>query len=210
MRRVHLGVVACLAVIGGCKDLPTEPDRRNPSLTMVCMPTGISVSCAATLHDVPSRGSVRDVTTEATWQVSDPSLGGFVRPGLFMPTSHGEAGVSARYEQWEAAVTDWFLVGPDRPAQWLYWLAGYVRDAAMDEAIAGAEVHILDGYAHDARALTNQYGYYQIDKILTGEAFTVTVSKDGYAPLTQSYRVDPPVGPGGNSPFLDFRLARLP
>jgi hypothetical protein len=204
--------ILLLAALAGCnKGSPSEPEHKYPALLMTCSPEGVRVSCIARLYDVPDFGSVRDVTSQATWLVSDPALGSFLQPGIFTPRQRGEVGLSARYEMWTSNVTSRFLVDPSQPAQWLYYLYGYVRDDASNAYIPGATVEMLDGYARGARSVTDELGNYKIDDILTGETFHVKASKPGYLSLTLTYRVDPPVGPaGGNSPFLEFRLHRTP
>jgi hypothetical protein len=196
------------AAIAGCGDSPTDPHVTNPTLNVLCLPAGALVRCTATF--LGSSGS-RDVTSEATWLASDPALGSFQQPGLFVPSQRGEVGLWARYAQAESLVTSVFLVDPPRPTQRLYFLSGIVADDASGAPLAGATVEILDGYAGGARSVTNEFGHYQIDRVLTGETLRVTASKPGYSPSTLTYRVDSPVGPsGGNPPFLDFRLRPTP
>ena len=82
-------------------------------------------------------------------------------------------------------------------------------DAASGAKIPGATVRILDGYAAGKSAITNENGVYRIEPLLTGETFTATATKEGYQPVTTTYRVDSPIGPAGlNPPFLDFKLSR--
>jgi Carboxypeptidase regulatory-like domain len=205
-----VAVVVLMAVLAGCRDSPTEPEHPPPlpELHFYCLPLGVRVTCTAYLSNVPDRGQV-DVTRTATWLVSDPTVGGFLEPGIFTPQRRGEVEISARYEALTARVTSWFLVDPLQPAQRLYFVAGLVRDDATNARLSGATVEILDGYARGSRSVTNEAGYYRIDRILTGETFSARASNTGYEPTTLSYRVDSPVGPGGgNSPFLDFRLRR--
>ncbi len=210
LRPVSLCLLTLCGMMSACDDLPTSPDTGFSHLQTICSPAGVNVSCTATLHRASTFGGVEDVTARATWFASDPSLGRFTEPGLFTPVSRGEVGLWAQYERWESLEQPWFLVGPGTAARWLYFVAGTVHDASTNETLTGAEVRILDGYAAGAYASTNQNGYYHIDRVLTGEVFTIVASKSGYSAHTQSYRVDPPVGPYGNSPFLDFRLERLP
>ncbi|HEY3571084.1 MAG TPA: carboxypeptidase-like regulatory domain-containing protein [Thermoanaerobaculia bacterium] len=194
----------------GCDHSPTEPAHQlSPSLHVACLPDGSRVSCKATLSGVPDGASTRDVTSQATWMASDPSLGSFLQPGVFTPRRRGEVEISASYQTWTSDVTSQFLVDPAQPAQRLYFLSGVVRDDSSNAEIPGATVEILDGYARGATSVTNESGAYHFDKILTGETFHIRVSKPGYSPVTLSYRVDSPIGPaGGNPPFLDFRLHR--
>ncbi|MEA2692200.1 MAG: CarboxypepD reg-like domain [Acidobacteriota bacterium] len=208
LRRV--GATVCLlAVTAGCRNSPSEPERlRQPSLTVTCLPAGVRVSCTASY--LPSVGSLRDVTSQSTWRASDPTLGSFLQPGIFTPARRGEVELSARYNGLEDRVVSKFLVDPRQTGTRLYFLSGMVRDDVSNEDLAGATVEILNGYARGAQSLTNRFGAYQFDTILTGETFSVRASKTGYVPSTLTYRVDSPVGPaGGNPPFLDFRLRRL-
>jgi len=202
-----VAVVMLVAVAAGCNETPSEPDRGTPpTLIMACVPLDARVSCTATLFYAPVTGTT-NVTSKATWLVSDPFLGGFLEPGIFTPTRHGEVELSVRYEAWTAVVTSWFLVDPFQPAQRLYFVSGIVRDDATNATLSGATVEILDGYARGSQAITNEFGHYRIDRILTGETFSARASRAGYAPSTLTYRVDSPIGPaGGNPPFLDFRL----
>jgi carboxypeptidase family protein len=205
-----VAVAVLVAVGAGCgEETPTSVDRRSPELHVSCLPINALVTCTATLSGVPGAGSNRDVTSKATWLVSDPSVGEFLEPGTLTPKRRGEVEISARFEAVTTRVSSWFLIDPLQPAQRLYFLSGIVRDDASNTPLAGAAVEILDGYARGSRSVTNQFGHYQIDRILTGEAFSAKASAPGYAPLTRSYRVDSPIGPPGNSPFLDFRLGRL-
>jgi len=208
--RCAVAAVVLIALLAGCRDSPTEPEHPAPlpELHFYCLPLGVRITCTAYVSDVPGRGQV-DVTPTATWLVSDPSLGGFLEPGIFTPQGRGEVEISARYEALTARLTSWFLVDPLQPAQRLYFVSGLVRDDATNATLSGATVEILDGYARGSQAITNEFGHYRIDRILTGETFSARASKTGYEPTTLSYRVDSPVGPGGgNSPFLDFRLRR--
>lgn len=208
--RTAVLLLALLPVIGACEDSPVLPDRSFSQLVVTCTPAGADVSCTAVVHGDPVLGTTGDVTAEATWSVSDPAIGGFVRPGLFTPTGDGEVGLSVSYSHLSSSEELWFLVGPGRTARWLYFLSGEVVDAGTGEALPGADVTVLDGYAAGTAATTNQFGVYQIDRILTEEAFSVVASREGYSDHEQTYRVDPPVGPNGNPPFLDFRLQPLP
>lgn len=205
-----LGAVLLAVVAGGCGKSATEPESV-PFFYEVCQPAGIQVSCSAILTDLRG-GEARDVTSQAAWLVSDPGVGDFERPGSFTPRRRGEAGLSARYQRWETQEPDWFLVDPSLPAQRLYFLSGFVIDDSDGAHLPGATVEILDGYARGVRAVANEFGHYRIDQVLTGETFSVRASYPGYSPSTVSYRVDSPVGQpaGGNSPFLDFRLHRIP
>jgi hypothetical protein len=195
-----------MAALAGCKDSPTESSHSNPpALHAACVPLGPRVVCTAAFSD---NAGLRDVTSQATWLVSDPALGSFTS-GIFTPRQRGEVVLSVRYLEFVDPLESRFLVDPAQPARRVYFLSGIVKDESSDVVLAGATVEILDGYARGARSVTNEFGAYQIKGILTEETFRVRASIAGYAPSTISYRVDPPIGPaGGNPPFLDFRLRK--
>jgi len=204
--RLVVSSVFLLAALAGCKDSPTEIDHRSPpALHAACVPLGAQVSCTATFFD---GDRLRDVTSQATWVVSNPALGSF-STGIFTPRQRGEVVLSVRYQEFADPLESRFLVDPAQPARRVYFLSGVVKDESSGAVLAVATVEILDGYARGARSVTNEFGAYQINGILTEETFQVRASLPGYTPSTISYRVDPPIGPaGGNPPFLDFRLRK--
>jgi len=200
-------------LVAGCDETPTSVDHRDPRLEVSCHSSGVQVACNATLRDVPDGGSVVDVTSRAMWLASDPAAGDFLAPGIFTPRRRGEVELSARYQQWESYddLNPRFLVDPLQPAQLLYWVSGIIRDDVSSEVLPGATVEVLSGYGRGAQAITNEHGYYQIDRLLTGETISLRASRTGYTSATTSHRVDSPVGPIGiTPPFVDFLLHRLP
>jgi hypothetical protein len=203
------GCLTMLAVWTGCSDdSPTEPDHRPaPRLALFCLTPDARVTCSATLYNLPTSGTARDVTSEATWLVSSPAAS-LSAPGIITPTGHGEVEVRAVFDRWESEPFT-FLVDPAQTSRWIYFLSGLIKDEETGALLSGVTVEVLSGYAEGARTITNENGHYKLDKILTGESLTVRASKPGYAPATLTYRVDPPQGLGtGNAPFLDFRLRR--
>ena len=203
-RRAAIGIFLITA-LAGCKDSPTDIHSDPPSLRAACVPLGERIACTATFFD---GNRLREVTSQATWLVSDPALGSFTS-GIFIPRQRGEVVLSVRYLEFVDRLESRFLVDPAQPARRVYFLSGIVKDESSGAVLAGATVEILDGYARGARSVSNEFGHYQINGILTEETFRVRASITGYAPSTVSYRVDPPIGPaGGNPPFLDFRLRK--
>jgi hypothetical protein len=203
-----MSAAALLLPLGGCGDSPTDVHSTEPSLSTFCLTAGTQVSCTATLLNQTGQ---HDVTADATWLASDPTVGVFVRPGVFSPAKRGEVEISARYQTIQTHVPFRFLVDPLKAPQYLQFLSGIVYDDA-GALLAGATVEILSGYAQGARTTSQENGFYHFNTVLAGETFTVRASKPGYAAATVSYRVDPPVtfaGDPSNSPFLDFRLRRL-
>jgi hypothetical protein len=108
-----------------------------------------------------------------------------------------------------------FLVDPAQPPRSFSSLSGKVFDAGTGKELPGARVEILDGYAQGSTSVANEYGFYQIEKVLTEETFSVRASFPGYAPSTVRYRVDPSTyraDPSDttprNPPYLELKLRR--
>jgi hypothetical protein len=204
-------LLALAAVLGACGgDSPTDVHSSPPSLSTLCLTAGTQVSCTASFFTGTS--GPHDVTADATWLASDPSVGVFVRPGVFSPAKRGEVEISASYRGVQTHVASRFLVDPLKTPQYLQFLSGIIYDDLTGTPLAGATVEILSGYSQGARSTSNEYGYYHFDTMLAGETFSARASNPGYATVTTSYRVDPSVtfsGDPNNSPFLDFRLHPL-
>ncbi|HKR63705.1 MAG TPA: carboxypeptidase-like regulatory domain-containing protein [Thermoanaerobaculia bacterium] len=201
-----LPVPLILLLLVACKGSPTEP-HGMAQINMLCLPAGTNVQCTASTYNFDGVAS-QDVTNKATWLVTNP-IGTFTASGLFVPSGSGEVSIWVRYKTLEYNLKSSFLVGPGQPARWLYYVSGTVTDAATGERLEGVTVQMLDGYAVGKSSVTGANGVYRIEPVLTGETFTIVASKPGYASMTKTYRVDPPVGPAGsNSPFLNFALGR--
>jgi hypothetical protein len=200
------GAVLILLLLINCNGSPTEPIRGPSSITARCVPEGANVRCVASAYNVEV--AFQDITATGQW-LSTGAAGAFAEPGLFVPAAHGEVTIWVTFRGYVTEGKSTFLVGPNEPAQRLYWVSGLVVDAASGARISGATVRILDGYAAGRSAISADNGYYRIEPILTGETFTATASKEGYQPASKTYRVDSPIGPAGlNPPFLDFELRR--
>jgi len=205
--------VCCLGLlaISACRENPAGPSAeryRQPRVNLLCQPSAHNVVCTATLLDVPLFRDSQDVTQSATWTVVPSDVGVFRQPGLLAPARLGEAEIHTRSQGLDASVTPRFLVGPEQNARWLYSFSPFVREREGGAAISGAVVEVLDGYRGGATCVTTMSGTCTIDRVLTGETFNARVTKHGYEPAALSYRVDPPVGPAGNSPSLAVLLSR--
>jgi len=205
-------LLALATVLGACGDSPTDVHSSPASLNMYCLPVGSQVSCTASFFSGGTSGRQGDVTADTDWLVADPSIGVFVRPGIFSPARRGEAFISARYRGVETRYQFRFLVDPVATARFLEPLSGQISDDLTGAPIAGATVEILSGYSQGARATTNEGGFYLIPILLAGETFTARATSPGYAEATASYRVDPSVvlpGDPNNPNFLTFRLHKV-
>ena len=106
-----------------------------------------------------------------------------------------------------------YLVDPPLQPRRLWFLTGLVRESG-GVPLGGVEVTIVDGYNAGRGAVTDERGSYRLDRVLTGEVFTLQAVKAGYQPLTRTYTLDDPnggAGGAGGGPFLDdIVLLRAP
>ena len=177
-------LLAVILLAVGCKS-PTEPTKLfYRELILDCRPAGSNVQCTASIFDEG------DVTTKSTW-FSQGATGTFVAPGHFVPAARGEVAISARYQTFEPPLKTIFLVDPAAQARPLSLLDVAVDDAVARAPITGVEVQILDGYAAGRTAVTKD-GFCRLERVQTGETFTVRVSRSGYKTVEISHRIDWP------------------
>ena len=182
MKAVRL--LAVILVAAGCKS-PTEPTKLfYRELALDCRPAGSDVQCTASIYDEG------DVTTKSAWS-SQGAPGTFIAPGHFVPSGRGEVAISARYQTFEPPLKTIFLVDPAAQARPLSLLDVAVDDAVTRAPITGVEVRILDGYATGRTAVTKD-GFCRLERVQTGETFTVRVARSGYKTVEISHRIDWP------------------
>lgn len=174
-----------------CNESPTEP---NADLLVVCNPSGVTVTCRAT--------NPADVTKEVTW-FSSGATGMFAEPGFFVPSSGGEVEIWARLDDAESTTRSAFLVDPAGDARRLAAVSGDIYDDDTNQKIAGVTVRIVEGYGAGRSAISDRRGRYTLERVLTGETFTVEASRIEYEPARASFRVDPP-----RNPILDIRMKK--
>ncbi len=227
MSRSRISLLGCLALLAGCNhDTPTEPGASAypQHMGIECLLVGSEVDCIAWISPpVPPTVPASNVTT---WFSSDPSMGSFIggdgtatAPARFVPSRRGEVSLWAHSElkvqgrNFSFDSTRWgFLLDPGGAAQYLTSLYGSVVDGSTRAALAGAEVWILDGYAQGKYAITDAYGGFRIDNVLTNQPFTASASAPGYQSQSHLCKVPPPIGSdtGGGSTNVGFQLLRLP
>jgi hypothetical protein len=111
--RLAVSTIFLMAALAGCKDSPTDIHSNPPTLHAACVPLGAQVSCTATFFD---GNRLRDVTSQATWLVSNPALGSFTT-GIFTPRQRGEVVLSVRYLEFVDPLESRFLVDPAQPLE---------------------------------------------------------------------------------------------
>ncbi len=196
---VPVGVVL-LAV--ACGESPASPRAGvPPGLLMTCAPSGVSVSCSATLYAASSAKGV-DVRWTATWHTEPAGLVTSPAYGTFTPIVPGELTVSASYGYWNT----WpqrFRVDPAAPSRKLRDLRVAVSNVLTGAALTGAAVSITSGYKAGQSCVTaGSLGSCSIVGMLPEEAFQLTVTAIGYVAFSTSHTV----AQTGDSDRLTVRL----
>ena len=214
--RCAVVVAACGALAMECSS-PTTPcidssgrgDTAPLSIVLSCAPQGPNAQCSA----APSYTAYTYCPaplSPVSWASSNIAIATVSSTGFVGVVTRGEVDITATSgnlgpQVWSA------LVDPQQSPQVLYFLSGLIRENdGSDTRISGATVEILDGYnSGRASAPSNQFGAYQINRVLTNVTFTVRASRPGYSPSIATYLVGGPNSTTG-PPFLDFRLSRAP
>jgi hypothetical protein len=200
-------------VLAGCgSSAPTGPSHSFTEVFLRCDPVGVNLQCTLTSEDIYSNSPGSDISSHAQWTVSNPAIASVSNSGFVTVLGHGELDITVSYPPYSSDILPspvWsVLVDSHQAPQLLYFLSGTITESDGSTIITGATVEILDGYNAGASAVSNQYGYYQITRVLTNVTFTVQASKAGYLPSTTTYGVANPNGGTGGSPFLNFHLTR--
>jgi Carboxypeptidase regulatory-like domain len=193
MRFVTALALASLVLLPACGGSPTEPRAQ---VLVVCNPSGITVTCRAT------GGNGADITNQVAW-FSSGANGMFADPGFFVPGATGEVEIWARLDDLEAERRSAFLVSPNAPARPLTFVSGDVYDEDTNQKIAGVTIQVVEGYGVGKTTTSDRSGHYVLERVMTGEPFTLEASRIEYEPVRVSFRIDPP----GN-PFLDIRMKK--
>ena len=216
--RTGAAIAALLLVLSGAScSSPTSPcideygrGTNTPlAINLTCRPAGSNARCAAT----PFYGLYvycPEPLPPLVWTSSDTSVATVSADGFVTVLARGEVDVTVAATSGFPGPQTWSaLVDPTQPPQVLYFLSGLIRENdGSDTRISGATVEILDGYNVGRRsAPSNQFGHYEINRVLTNVTFTVRASKPGYLPSTTTSLVGGPTSTAG-PPFLDFRLSR--
>lgn len=186
-----------LSACSGPEDAVGPTSFGVPEVSTSCAVTGSDLSCTLTDRGV-------NLTASSTWTVVGPAL--VTAPGQIRPTGRGEIMIEVAHASFSGTVdVGRYLVDPSMPPRRLWFLTGLVRESG-GAPLGGVEVTIEDGYSAGRRAVTDERGSYRLDRVLTGEVFTLRAAKAGYLPATRTYTLaDPSGGAGGagGGPFVD-------
>jgi hypothetical protein len=127
-----------------------------------------------------SNGSTANVTSDAAWTTSDPSIFAVAAGGRVTALKEGSADVRASYQG--TAAKD---VTPAQPFL-MFTAYGTVTAAPPDfDALSGARVDITPSPSGALFAMTDARGDYTFQP-LKGGVYTITESHDGFHTLTRT------------------------
>src|SRR3989442_2378649 len=205
MRRMHrsfrVGLRAALAfacACGGDRNGPTSPPASNViAVTVAGAAIGRQFQCTATAHF--SDGAAKDVTTEASWETSTPSIATVSSAGVVTVIGTGDVDIRASFRQMSGSFH--FFANPGPGAT--YTLTGVVSDSSNARAVVAASVQIVDGVNEGKRLITDGTGYFSLNDLFPA-SFTLRATHERYRTVDQALtlaadtRLDvalPPVAP---------------
>ena len=187
---MYSGIAAgSLCILAACRrDLPSSPSRPENVLSLSAVlidgpetvPPGGNARFSATAR--MSDGTTRDVTSEAVWHSSFPSVLSIDASGLARGQEPGETHLMATFNT--RLTTTEVMVLPAGT----YRLNGIVTESnAADAALGGAVVEVIGGSGSGLSTTTRNDGRSCLYGV-SGE-IQVRVTKGGYQPRTLSVAV---------------------
>jgi Carboxypeptidase regulatory-like domain len=193
LKRTTMTAVVTLAVFAACSDGPTRPSPP-PATPPAPRPASVhvvrveivgldsiqpseSVQYSAIGHQ--SDGTTRDLTNEASWQATDPSVLTISSTGL--ATGHNRGEVYLSVSAGASGGSRNVMVLPSGT----YRLAGTVKDEGT--GVAGARVEITAGAGRGFAAITDIFGSYSVYGV-AGD-IEVRVTRTEFQELRRSLRV---------------------
>ena len=177
-------VIALVAFGGACHE-PTRPSIVARSVTVTAVPTGTQhqLSAVAGFSD----GSTQDVTSQATWSSSDPTVAMVSAMGLVTPIANGSALVTASYQNVRGSMALTVAApssppsgpAPPAPAPQTYTLSGVLRATPLNENLQGVVVEAMHGGQVLATATTDGRGVYVLSGLIAQE-YVLRMRKVGY------------------------------
>ena len=197
-RGVTSALVAGVCALGlwACSgDAPTTPAAPTPAVVSVSV-TGIApvvgansqLSARATM----SSGTTQDVTSQAMWQSSSPSIATVNNAGLVTATGSGESDVSATYQ----TVRGSMHLSLKPPAPITFTISGTVTDATSGGRLSNAVVN-LSGRETIPTDAAGAYAFANV----SGGPVTLTAAATGYQTASKPATVS-------SATQVDFALAR--
>jgi Carboxypeptidase regulatory-like domain/Bacterial Ig-like domain (group 2) len=179
-------VIAFVAFGDACHE-PTRPSVVPRSVTVTAVPTGAQYQLSAVAGF--SDGSTQDVTSQATWSSSNPTVAMVTGTGLVTPVANGSALITASYQNVSGSMALTVAAPssppsgptppPPGPPPQTYTLSGTLRATPLNESVAGVNIEAMHGGLVVATATTDGGGFYRLTGLIAQE-YVVRMSKVGY------------------------------
>jgi hypothetical protein len=177
-RATLIGALVCAAMFSGCGSTTQAPTAPTASTVTSIAVTAATVNSAAfQLKAMASLadGSVRDVTTSASWTSSNLAVATVSSTGVVAVLANGDVEFRATYQSTTGSLR---MLVTQQPVQ-KYALTGVVREAATNKVLDGARLVVADGTDAGQFAISNQAGAYTFPALSAGNV-RLDVTKDGY------------------------------
>jgi hypothetical protein len=184
MKRISL-VFAAIVLSAACGSNPvsvTAPTPVTPSPQPPITPTVVAMTVSGPVAIVTyaqmtasarySDGSVRDVTSLASWESSAPSFATVSSSGAVTAVATGNTELRARYQDFVGTMRVAVTKMPENLV-----LTGIVRDSSTQRPLAGVEIHMLGDSG--GGTISNAAGEYTLDGLPSGRVLA-EFFKNGY------------------------------
>jgi hypothetical protein len=184
-------VLLTLAALAGCA-CGRRAAAAVASLTMRCTPIADGVSCRVMALSRDVGQAAREVTREASWQISDSGIGYLSSPGVVRAMRDGNVDLNAEYASASAHAAVQLAAG--RPGRVLGALHGIVFAVESMQLrpvpVSDVRVEVVAENMVGARAVTQADGSYELRWLVPGRA-VLHATKAGYAPAAETIAILP-------------------
>jgi len=206
--RQRIAVACATAIAWSCggngaqttpSPVPTAPPAPTVNaLTVTGSAPLVGATSQFTATAAFSNGTTQNVTSQASWRSSNPSVASVNGSGVVSGLAAGTADVTATYQS--ASGTTHLAVSP--PVIPTYAISGLVTDGTSGGVLPNINVQVSSGPSAGASAKSDSGGRYTVAGVRAG---TMTLS----ASATSYQSVDKTITVTGDT-FLDFILPRVP
>jgi hypothetical protein len=168
-------------------------------VTVTAVAVGSQYQCTAVAAF--SDGLTRNVTNEAAWESSDPTIATVSASTLVTPARTGTVEIRATYQGVTGGLP--LAVFVERSARPTSTLSGTIREPLQNpEFVPDVRVEVVDGPNAGRFSTTEREGRYVLPGLLPG-TFRVRARRNGYEPAEQTITLS-------SDTTLDFTLAERP
>jgi len=172
---------ACDSNKSGSPTAPTTPTQPGASVRAIVVSSAtasastIQMSAKADLMD----GSSQDVTKNAQWTVSDPTLAAISPSGMLTVLHSGHVDVSATYQS-VSGTLGMTLAAPQPTQPTTFAVSGIAQETPpTPRALEGVKITIVQGPDAGKSTTSDSFGMFRLSPLQTG-VIGIEAVKDGY------------------------------